>query len=83
MGFHNPGFARTWSLKRKKRAGQDMMVTYCAGCAGLLSMQGPTIHLADVLFEPDKAMAGKARVSRTPMTYLNRILLKRRLDKKG
>ncbi|RQD76559.1 VTT domain-containing protein [Desulfonatronospira sp. MSAO_Bac3] len=83
VGFHNPGFARTWSLKRKKRAGQDMMVTYCAGCAGFLSRQSPTIHLADVLFEPEKALAGKSRVSRTPMTYLNRILLKRRLGKKG
>jgi len=83
VGFHNPGFAQTWGRKRKKRAGEERMVTYCAGCAGFLDRQGPTSHLADVLFEPEKAMAGKTRVSKSPVTYLNRILLKRRLSRKG
>ncbi len=79
--MHNPGFAQTWSCKRKERAGEDRMVTYCAGCAGFLGRVGPTSHLVDLLFDPDKAMAGKTRVSKTPMTYLNRILLKRSLGK--
>jgi hypothetical protein len=32
-----------------------------------------------VLFDPEKALAGKSKVSKSPVTYLNRLLLKRRL----
>ena len=81
VGFHNPEFAKSWVLKCKKQAGDGRIVTYCAGCAGFLGRQIPVSHLVDVLFEPEKALAGKTRVSKTPMTYLNRILLKRRLNK--
>ena len=79
VGFHNPGFARAWGEKRGKLAGEDRIVTYCAGCVGFLSRSGKVSHLGDVLFDPEKALAGKSKVSKSPVTYLNRLLLKRRL----
>jgi len=41
----------------------------------------PTVHIADLLFFPDKTMHGKAPVSRSPFTYVNRLLLKRRFKR--
>ncbi len=81
VAFHNPGFAGAWSLRRSNLAGDHRMVTYCAGCAGFLGRHGKVSHIGEVLFEPEKAMAGKSSVSKTPATYLNRLLLKRRLSK--
>ena len=81
VGFHNPGFARAWGEKRRELAGEDRIVTYCAGCAGFLSRSGKVSHLGDVLFDPERALAGKSKVSRSPFTYLNRMLLKRRLKR--
>jgi uncharacterized membrane protein YdjX (TVP38/TMEM64 family)/Fe-S oxidoreductase len=83
VGFHNPGFARAWGEKRRKLAGEDRIVTYCAGCAGFLGRSGKVSHLGDILFDPEKALAGKSRVSGTPATYLNRLLLKRKLKRGG
>jgi Fe-S oxidoreductase len=79
VGFHNPVFAKAWGEKRRKLAGEDRIVTYCAGCVGFLGRSGKVSHLGDVLFDPEKALAGKSKVSKSPVTYLNRLLLKRRL----
>jgi len=89
VGFHNPGFGRAWGEKRKQLAGKDHIVTYCAGCAGFLgriaqvSHQGShqVSHIGDILCRPELALAGKSRVAKAPMTYVNRLLLKRRLAK--
>ncbi|MFP4071475.1 MAG: heterodisulfide reductase-related iron-sulfur binding cluster [Desulfovibrionales bacterium] len=81
VGFHNPGFAEAWAEKRKHLAGDDRIVTYCAGCAGFLGRVAPVSHLGEILFEPQKALAGKSKVARAPMTYVNRLMLKHRLKK--
>jgi Fe-S oxidoreductase len=81
VGFHNPGFAKAWGEKRKKLAGDDRIVTYCAGCAGFLGRIASVSHLGEVLFEQEKALAGKSKVAKAPLTYVNRLLLKRRLGK--
>jgi uncharacterized membrane protein YdjX (TVP38/TMEM64 family)/ferredoxin len=81
VGFHNPGFARAWGEKRKQLAGEDRIVTYCAGCAGFLGRIAPVSHVGEILFEPEKALAGRSKVSKAPMTYVNRLLLKRRLQR--
>ena len=83
VGFHNPGFARAWGEKRRELTGEDRIVTYCAGCAGFLSRSGKVSHLGDLLFDPEKALAGKSKVSKSPVTYLNRLILKRRLNRGG
>jgi uncharacterized membrane protein YdjX (TVP38/TMEM64 family)/ferredoxin len=81
VGFHNPGLAKVWGAKRKHLAQGDRIVTYCAGCAGFLGRLAPVSHLGEVLFEPEKALAGQSRVAKAPLTYLHRLLLKRRLAK--
>lgn len=78
----NPALARKWGDIRRMEAGDDLIVTYCAGCAAFLARAGmKVVHLADLLVNPEKALAGKASVARGPWTYLNRIRLKRRLQK--
>lgn len=85
VGCVAPELSTAWSARRADEAGGRRMVTYCAGCAGYLSQVAPTAHLADILFPGDgpegaaRVLAGRARVSRAPFTYLNRLLLKRRL----
>ena len=37
----------------------------------------PTVHVLDLLFEPDRALAGKAAVSKPPLTYWKRLRLKK------
>ena len=66
---------------RKQEAGGHPMFTYCAGCANWLRDVVPVTHVMDLVFEPDKALKGKSRVSRAPMTYLNRLWVKRRLKR--
>jgi Fe-S oxidoreductase len=78
----NGDIADIWRKKRGEEAGKNMMVTYCAGCAGHLKKTGPVIHILDLLYDPKKAMKGKARVDKPPFTYLNRLLFKRKMKKK-
>lgn len=75
------GLATNWGKLRKKEADGKKMMTYCAGCASSLGPLTPTIHILDLLFEPEAALAGKVRVSKAPLTYLNRAKLKSRLKK--
>ena len=57
------------------------MITYCAGCTNHLNGITPTSHLLDLLFEPTATLAGKEKVSKAPMTYINRLRLKSRFRK--
>lgn len=78
----NPDMAGKWIALRKIEAGDDLVITYCAGCAGFLAKAGiKVVHLGDLLVNPEKALTGKASVAKAPRTYLNRIRLKRRLQK--
>jgi Fe-S oxidoreductase len=79
VGFINEELARTWTRRRAEQAKGRTVITYCAGCAGYLGRDMRAVHLADLLVDPERALAGKARVSSSPMTYLNRRLLKGRL----
>jgi uncharacterized membrane protein YdjX (TVP38/TMEM64 family)/Fe-S oxidoreductase len=81
VGFVKPEFAKGWAASRKHEAASRPMVAYCAGCTGFLNRVAPTIHIADLLYRPKAALNGNLRVARAPVTYLNRILLKRRLQK--
>ncbi|MBW6521454.1 MAG: (Fe-S)-binding protein [Desulfoarculaceae bacterium] len=82
VGSVHPELASRWGKIRRQEAGDDPVITYCAGCAGFLSRAGiKTIHLADLLANPAKALSGKITASRPPWTYLNRIFLKKRLQR--
>jgi len=73
--------ADAWGAARKSDANGKRRITFCAGCASRLNGTVPTDHIVDFLLEPEAALAGNARVSRPPFTYLNRLNLKRRLRK--
>jgi len=81
VGCLSPDLAGRWSLIRKAEAKDRLTVTYCAGCTSFLSRATPTIHLLDLVFEPEPAIAGKLKASRAPFTYFNRITLKRKIAK--
>ncbi|TVQ99798.1 MAG: (Fe-S)-binding protein [Desulfovibrionales bacterium] len=81
VGFHNPDLAATWAQKRRAQARGDRIATYCAGCAGFLNRVTPTCHLGDLLFDPEAVLAGQNKPAKPPITYLNRLLLKRRLKR--
>ncbi len=76
-----PEFSGHWGDLRKREAGGHRVLAYCAGCANRLRSMVPVSHLMDLIFEPEKALKGKSRVARAPMTYLNRLRVKRRLKK--
>jgi len=76
VGFLIPELSQNWSGMRKEEAKGRTILTYCSGCANYLSPVTPTYHLLDLIFEPEATMSGKAKVSRSPFTYLNRLKLK-------
>jgi Fe-S oxidoreductase len=83
--FIDKQLARSWGDCRrqevKKQGPVPLTVTYCAGCVNFLSSRMRIVHLLDLLFAPEAALGGRVTVSRPPFTYLNRLLLKRRLKK--
>lgn len=81
VNFVKPEFARAWGALRKREAAGRPMVAYCAGCTGFLNRVSQTTHIADLLYRPEAALNGDLKAARAPFTYLNRILLKRRLRK--
>jgi len=49
----------------------------------LLAKKADTFHVLDLFFDPERTMAGKAKISKAPFTYLNRLKLKKRLKQKS
>ncbi len=78
-----PDLASAWRKRRKKEAGHNRIITYCAGCCAFLGKSVQTDHILDLLFEPEKTMDGSVKRSTPPFTYLARINLKRRFKKKN
>ncbi len=72
-----PDFAAAWADMRVSEAAGRRMITCCAGCSSILGTRTPTIHILDIVLDPESALSGKAPVSRAPITYLNRLRLKR------
>ena len=77
--FIAPELPAEWAAARREESHGLPVVTYCAGCVGMLGRTLPMVHLIDLLFEPERALKGKARVSRAPFTYVRRLQLKKRL----
>jgi len=78
----HPELAASWSTLRKEEADGRRIITYCAGCVQALGGHTPTNHLVDILFAPGRTLAGKKKGAGTPITYLNRLLLKRSYKRK-
>jgi Fe-S oxidoreductase len=79
VGCLSPDLSMGWTNKRVNESNPHKIITYCAGCVNMLSRKTKVIHVLDLIFDPKKAMSGKARVSGAPLTYLNRLKLKKRL----
>lgn len=77
VGFLSRDLAEKWGRLRQGEAHGRTVVTYCAGCANSLSRLTPTTHLLDLIFEPEAALSGKARIARAPLTYWKRLRLKK------
>lgn len=77
VGFGNRDMALAWGRVRKDQAGDDLVLTYCAGCTDYLRLAGiKTVHLVDFLIHPEKALAGNTSQVKSPWTYWNRLRLK-------
>lgn len=73
----SPDLAKTWTEKRIGEADGRRIVTYCAGCSKTLGAHGSTSHVLDLIFEPQAAIDGTVKVDKAPLTYLNRVKLKK------
>ena len=80
--FVAPGLAGHWGEIRRTEGGGRRIITYCGGGANFLARIGPTAHVLDLFFDPAATLRGKAKVTRSPVTYLKRLLLKRNFRKK-
>ena len=78
----NSELAASWGTLRKNEAAGRRTITYCAGCVQALGSHTPTNHLVDMLFSPQQTLTGKKKGSGAPITYLNRLLLKRSFKRK-
>jgi uncharacterized membrane protein YdjX (TVP38/TMEM64 family)/Fe-S oxidoreductase len=76
-----PSFAKGWAHLRAKESRGRILVTYCAGCCSFLERIVPTVHIADLLFLPEATRSGKKSATRPPFTYLQRLRLKKMLQK--
>lgn len=81
VGFVKPAFAEGWAAIRQRESDGRPLVAYCAGCTGFLNRVAPTVHVADLLYRPEAAWNGSLKAAKAPFTYVNRILLKRRIKK--
>ncbi len=75
VGALVPDFAAQWGKLRREECAGRKMVTYCAGCANMLSRFAPTEHVLDVLWEDEEA--GRAKVAKPPLTYWKRRRMKK------
>lgn len=74
--------AGNWGELRREEAAGRRVITYCAGCDNLLGGLMPTSHVLDVYFSPHEALAGRIQAAKPPLTYWNRLRLKRILRKR-
>ena len=77
--FVAPNITDNWAEDRAEQAAGRLVITYCAGCVHFLSRKMTTVHLVDLMLDPETALAGKAPGTRWPFTYFNRLLLKFKL----
>lgn len=81
VGCLSPELADNWGNIIKDEAKGGRLLTYCAGCANHMNGLTSTSHIIDFLFDPEATLAGNAKIAKAPITYLNRLKLKRRFRK--
>jgi Fe-S oxidoreductase len=81
VGYINRELSANWGRMRSHEAAGRRIITYCAGCTEYLAPLTPVSHLADLLFEPAETLQGREKTAASPWTYVNRLLLKLRLQR--
>lgn len=79
--FIEPELSASWLKLRLDEVGEELLVTYCAACQSNMSEGRGSIHLLDVVLAGAKALEKKPFMPFPPLTYINRLLLKRSLRK--
>jgi Fe-S oxidoreductase len=75
----SPSFAKRWGQRRVREAQGRTMITYCAGCDGILGKLADTRHILDVLFETPHKAVGRRNPPGFPWTCWSRLKLKHRI----
>lgn len=75
VGQVRPDLAQAWTKRCSTRAGGHPLLTACAGCVSMLQPHMPAMHILDLVFFPQRTVAGHKADSGIK-TYLNRILLR-------
>lgn len=81
VGFIAPELSESWGAKIKEEARGKRILTYCAGCVNWVNRFTPANHVLDFFYEPEATLSGRIKGSKTPITYWNRIRLKKRFQK--
>jgi heterodisulfide reductase subunit B len=76
-----PDLAGAWGERRKSESRGRPILTYCSGCVNHLNPLTPTHHVLDYFFDPEATSSGKIKASKAPLTYWNRLRLKKRFRK--
>lgn len=80
--FISPQLTESWRKQRKSDRAGDRVVTYCAGCSSKLAQEVDNNHLLDLCFDLKRVKKGSSSVTRAPLSYVKRIALKWKLQKK-
>lgn len=81
VGLLFPDSSRQWTAKRCAEAEENHIVNYCASCTQAFASYAESSHILDLLFRPEQTLAGKVKAAKAPLTYLNRLNLKRHLQR--
>lgn len=79
VGCVGTDFTADWSERRHGETKELPLITYCAGCTVRLKGKGEALHLTDLIFSDLRSSLLSRLPARPPFTYLNRLLLKRKL----
>jgi Fe-S oxidoreductase len=81
VAFTSPELAGTITKKRVEEASHDLL-TYCATCQGALSAQKTTLHVLDLIFNPNWREDKDLPPNKPPVKKENQISVKKQLLEK-
>lgn len=79
VGCVNPDRALTWTVRTLRETEGQPLISYCAACTQKLKRnnRSPANHLLDLVFDRERALSGHNQAAKAPLTYLNRLQVKR------
>jgi len=81
VAFTSPELAGTITKRRVEEASHDLL-TYCATCQGSLSGQKSTLHILDLIFNPNWREDKDLPPNKPPVKKENQISVKNQLLEK-